>query len=64
MTAAHRDAILAAFPEAAAKTHCIDPQGDVPDPIGGPPAGYESTAQRLHELVRSRFDELGLVAVR
>jgi protein-tyrosine-phosphatase len=64
MTRGHRDAILAAFPHAAAKTHCIDPQGDVADPIGGPAEGYESTAQRLHELVRLRFDELGLAAMR
>jgi protein-tyrosine-phosphatase len=62
MTRAHRDAILHAFPDVAPKTHCLDPNGDVADPIGGPLAGYETTAARLRELVRMRFDELRLIA--
>jgi protein-tyrosine-phosphatase len=46
MTRAHRDAILATYPHAAEKTHCLDPNGDIPDPMGGPAEGVGADAVR------------------
>jgi protein-tyrosine-phosphatase len=60
MTQAHRNAVVALVPAAAAKTQCLDPGGDVEDPIGSGLTAYISCAQRIHSLVRLRFDEIGL----
>jgi protein-tyrosine-phosphatase len=60
MTRALRDNVIATFPAAAAKTHALDPNGDVSDPIGGPQDGYDATAVRLRELVHMRFADLGV----
>ncbi|MDQ2920554.1 MAG: hypothetical protein M3R52_02905 [Acidobacteriota bacterium] len=60
MTQDHRNAVLALVPAVTGKTHCLDPNGDVEDPIGlGLPA-YLDCARRIHDLVRLRFDECGL----
>jgi L-threonylcarbamoyladenylate synthase len=61
MTGSHRRAVLAMDPAAAGKTHTLDPDGDVPDPIGGGNAVYAETAKRLDELIRARFSALGLL---
>jgi protein-tyrosine-phosphatase len=60
MTEAHRTAVVRLFPAAAAKTHCLDPAGDIEDPIGKGLGAYLSCARRIHTLVRSRLDELSL----
>jgi protein-tyrosine-phosphatase len=60
MTQAHRNAVIDLVPAVAAKTHCLDPNGDVDDPIGNGMAAYVNCAQRIHSLVRLRFDEIGL----
>lgn len=60
MTGAQRIALLRQYPEATAKTHCLDPNGDVPDPIGKPDEVYAETARRIQALVRMRFDDLGV----
>ena len=60
MRRALRDNVIATFPAAAAKTHALDPNGDVADPIGGPQDGYDNTALRLRELVHMRFADLGV----
>lgn len=60
MTQAHRNAVINLVPGLAAKTQCLDPNGDVDDPMGKGMAAYVSCAQRIHSLVRLRFDELGL----
>lgn len=62
MTRAHRESLLAEFPTAAAKTHALDPTGDIPDPIGGPQDGYDTAAVRLRDLVQMRFADLGVAA--
>ncbi|HYI12305.1 MAG TPA: hypothetical protein VEK57_24845 [Thermoanaerobaculia bacterium] len=62
MTASQRVDLLREHPEAAAKTHCLDPAGDIPDPIGKEDAIYTQTARRIQELVRMRFDDLGITA--
>lgn len=59
MTASHRDAVLNLAPDAADKVWVLDPAGtDLPDPLGGPPALYLSTARRLYEAVKARLTEL------
>jgi protein-tyrosine-phosphatase len=63
MTQAHRNAVINLVPAAAAKTQCLDPDGDVEDPIGKDLAAYVNCAQRIHSLVRLRFDESGFRTV-
>jgi protein-tyrosine-phosphatase len=60
MTEAHRNAVINLVPAAAAKTHCLDQNGDVEDPAGKGLAAHVNCAQRIHGLVRQRFDEMGL----
>ena len=60
MTEAHRAAVIDLIPAGADKTKCLDPDGDVEDPIGGELGVYVDCASRLHTLVRLRFDELGI----
>ncbi len=62
MTAKHRDDVVAAIPAAAEKTRCLDPAGDIEDPIGGPLDVYVACAARMQRLIRERFDELGVRA--
>ena len=57
MTDKVRESVLRTHPAAAGKTWCIDPDGDVPDPIGSPLDVYIGCARRLRELVRLRIDE-------
>jgi protein-tyrosine-phosphatase len=60
MTQDHRNAVINLVPAAAAKTHCLDPDGDVEDPMGRDLTTYVSCARRIHSLVQLRFDEIGL----
>jgi len=60
MTEAYRADLLKLVPAAAGKTQCLDPSGDIADPIGGGMETYVECAQRIHSLVRARFDEIGL----
>lgn len=61
MTAAHRDAIMARWPEAAARTLllCVD-GSDVSDPIGGTYDDYHMCARQIKAAVESRVKELEL----
>ncbi len=60
MTDAHRDEILDMYPGAATKTHRLDPDGDVPDPIGAGLQAYRDVAQRLAGIFEHRLGELPL----
>ncbi len=60
MTRAHRNAVIEIAPAAAGKTLCLDPDGDVEDPMGSELANYVNCARRIHSLVRLRLDEMGL----
>jgi len=60
MTKAHRNAVVDLVPAAAEKTHCLDPDGDIEDPIGQDLAAYVRCARRIHILVQLRLDELGI----
>jgi protein-tyrosine-phosphatase len=58
MTEGHAAAARAINPSAAEKILLLDPNGQVPDPYGGPIEIYEATADRLRELVARRLKEL------
>lgn len=60
MSSAHRRAVLDMIPSAAAKTYCLDPDGDIADPIGLGLAAYVRCARQIQSLVRLRFDQLGI----
>ena len=62
MTRAHRKAVIDMIPSVAGKTHCLDPEGDIEDPMGGGPEAYLKCAGHLHRLVRWRLDEAQLSA--
>lgn len=60
MTDDHRQALLAAFPDAEPRTRLLDPQGlDVIDPIGASLEVYEQTAQDIEAALDALLDELG-----
>jgi len=61
MTAAHRAAILAQFPEAGGRTAVLSPDRiDVLDPIGGPVATYRACAEQIRQHLIARLDTLQL----
>lgn len=62
MTSAHRSAVIDMIPSATAKTQCLDPSGDIEDPVGKGMDAYVNCARRVQELVRMRLDQLGLHA--
>jgi protein-tyrosine-phosphatase len=57
MTLDQRDKVIAMVPEAAPRTFCLDPEADVPDPVGQPLDAYRNCASRLQKLVRARLAE-------
>lgn len=60
MTDAHREEVLDIFPGAAGKTERLDPEGDVPDPIGAGLGAYRDVSRRLAELLEQRLSGLAL----
>jgi len=61
MTAAHRAAVLAQFPEAGGRVAMLSPdRRDVIDPIGGSLDTYRSCATQIRAHLESRIDTLGL----
>ena len=60
MTESQRLSLVQQYPEAAAKAHCLDPGGDIPDPIGHALAVYAEVAQRIQATVRLRLAERSL----
>jgi len=63
MTAGHRDAIVAQWPDVAPRTKLICHDGsDVSDPIGGPPDLYRGCAEQIDSQLERWTDELDLGA--
>jgi protein-tyrosine-phosphatase/tRNA A37 threonylcarbamoyladenosine synthetase subunit TsaC/SUA5/YrdC len=61
MTAAHRAALLAQFPEAGGRVAMLSPdRRDVIDPIGGSLEIYRNCAAQIREHLAARLDTLGL----
>ena len=59
MTESQRAALVQQFPEAAAKARCLDPAGDIPDPIGHGLPVYADVARRIQAMVQLRLGEVG-----
>ena len=64
MTRSHRDAIVAQWPAAAARTDllCTDPS-DVPDPIGGPRELYDRCAEQIDTQLEARLQAFDFAAL-
>jgi protein-tyrosine-phosphatase len=60
MTRAHRDAVIDMIPSVAGKTHCLDPDADIEDPMGSGLEAYLKCASDIHRLIRWRLDEAQL----
>ncbi|NDC54726.1 MAG: translation factor [Planctomycetia bacterium] len=61
MTAAHRAAVVAQFPEAGGRVAMLSPDRvDVIDPIGGPVATYRTCAEQIRRHLIARLDTLQL----
>ena len=60
MTRAQREEVIAMYPATTMKTECLDPNGDIDDPKGSPLEVFLHCAERIRDLVRFRFDQLGL----
>ena len=60
MTGAHRDRVLEFSLSAAKKTHRLDPDGDIDDPIGADAAVYREVAERLTTVIARRLNEIAL----
>ena len=61
MTASHRAAILAQFPEAGGRLAMLSPdRRDVTDPVGGTLETYRSCARQIHGHLAARMATLGV----
>jgi tRNA threonylcarbamoyl adenosine modification protein (Sua5/YciO/YrdC/YwlC family) len=55
LTGGHRQQILRRWPDAAPRTHTLRlDEGDIEDPIGGPPQVYQQCAAEIEEALRRR----------
>lgn len=64
MTHAHREAILAQWPEAASRTFLLGgDEGDVSDPMGGPPEVYRRCADQIDSFLKPWIETLDLDSV-
>ena len=57
MTASHVSAARAIAPDSPTPIECLDPQGDIEDPIGMGDAVYERLAQHLENIIPERIAE-------
>jgi len=60
MTAGHRQAVLELSPSAVQKTHLVDPDDDINDPIGAGEQVYRETAEAIRKGLVRRLKELPL----
>jgi hypothetical protein len=63
MTEQQRAEVIAKFPEAAAKAHCLHPDGEIGDPRGRSVDGLSELARQIQALVEQQLDGLGLSRV-
>lgn len=58
MSRAQRDAIIAQWPSAAARTRLLSRSGaDIFDPIGGPPERYQRCAEQIRSEMEAQLDD-------
>lgn len=61
MTYSHREALVAQWPDAAARTHLLTADGrDINDPYGGPAEIYEQCAAQIQRAIEERFGSIPL----
>jgi molybdate transport system ATP-binding protein len=60
MTERQRTELTARFPEAAAKTHRLHPDGEVIDPHGKSTDAFCDFARQIQELIGQQLDDLGV----
>ncbi|NIA07611.1 MAG: threonylcarbamoyl-AMP synthase [Actinobacteria bacterium] len=58
MTKTHLREVLSLVPEAKNKTKCLDPNGNISDPIGQGQVVYRKCADRLSKLIDNHLKEL------
>jgi molybdate transport system ATP-binding protein len=58
MTEQQRAAVIARFPEASAKAHCLHPDGEIGDPRGRSVAGLSELARQIQGLIGRQLDGL------
>jgi protein-tyrosine-phosphatase len=58
MTEKQRLALIASFPGAEAKTYCLAPDADIPDPGGAELEVFVDVARRIQRFVNQRLDSL------
>ena len=58
MTESQRLLLVEQYPEAAAKAQCLDPTGDIADPIGQGLGVYAEVARRIQAMVRMRVQSI------
>jgi hypothetical protein len=64
MTEKQRADIIARFPEAAAKTHCLlTPEDALGNPHGKSADAFSALAQQIQELIGQKLDDLGVSRV-
>lgn len=56
MTRFHVEQVLQLAPQAASRVERLDPQADVPDPIGGDAHEYRRVAAQIEQALRLRLD--------
>ncbi|MCM3905985.1 MAG: ATP-binding cassette domain-containing protein [Pyrinomonadaceae bacterium] len=61
MTEEQRQKLIAMFPEAASKVHCLQPFGDIDDPSGKGSTAFLELASLLHRLIGDRLNTLGIM---
>ena len=57
MTQFHLDHVLQMVPQAQSKARRLDPNADIPDPIGGGSAIYRKTAERIGEALKCQIGQ-------
>jgi protein-tyrosine phosphatase len=61
MTRSHRQALVSAWPESAARVSVLCRDGsDISDPIGGTEAQYQQCAEQIRQEIEARLQELEL----
>lgn len=58
MGRSHLSAVVGLVPAAAEKTHTLDPEKDIEDPIGGDASLYRELAAELETLISRRLDAI------
>lgn len=61
MTEEQRQKLIAMFPEAASKAHCLQPLADIDDPNGKGTAAFLELAGLLQRLIGDRLSTLGIL---